>query len=155
MTCTTLTTPQDWSSLRLLLTWERATPSADTISSADSGLGEKYSKAWICATMRLMPQRAPISPQCKTSFSMTGSRFISVFTEISRNSSEVNELSFGAAFYGFFPGYCRFDSFPFPFGRSGFRRSVQFRDGVIVKGHTQSCAQIRHAFERVGAQGEL
>jgi hypothetical protein len=39
--------------------------------------------------MRLMPQREAMSPQWRTSFSMTGSRFISVFTEISRNGSEV------------------------------------------------------------------
>src|SRR6266851_7621055 len=31
------------------------------------GLRE-YSRAWICATVRLMPQRVPISPQCRTTF---------------------------------------------------------------------------------------
>src|SRR5262249_38761261 len=36
------------------------------ISSACRGFGERNSKACTCATVRLMPQRVPISPQCRT-----------------------------------------------------------------------------------------
>src|SRR6478736_8930866 len=64
--------PQPWSSLRLLLTFERATLSVAAISSALTGLGEMKSRAWIWATVRLMPQRIPISPQWRMNFCWTG-----------------------------------------------------------------------------------
>src|SRR5450830_770240 len=67
-TCVTLTRPQLCSSFRLLLTFERATPSVSTICSAFSGALARNSSAWICATVRFTPQRVPISPQCRMYF---------------------------------------------------------------------------------------
>src|SRR6188768_340926 len=64
--------PQPWSSFRLLLTFERATLSVAAISSAFTGLGEMKSRAWIWATVRLIPQRIPISPQWRMNFCWTG-----------------------------------------------------------------------------------
>src|SRR5258708_37061930 len=64
--------PHDCSSLRLLLTLERATPSASAMSSAGSGRSERERSACICATGRFTPQREPISPQCRTTRSTTG-----------------------------------------------------------------------------------
>src|SRR6478609_8243131 len=74
MTCTSFTIPQLCSSFRLLLTFERATSSVSTISSAFRGFGEIYSRAWICATVRLIPQRVPISPQWRMNLVATGER---------------------------------------------------------------------------------
>ena len=56
----------------LVLTFERATPSVSTISSAFNGLGEMNKRAWVWATVRLMPQRVPISPQWRIKFCWTG-----------------------------------------------------------------------------------
>src|ERR1700736_6695915 len=79
---------QPWSSRRLVLTLERATARITAISSAGSGRGETKSRAWICATVRLMPQRVPISPQWRTNFWAVGESgglcvcsVISVWTE--------------------------------------------------------------------------
>src|SRR5215472_6694894 len=58
--------PQACSSRRLVLTLDRATANVLAISSACRGFGERNSKACTCATVRLMPQRVPISPQCRT-----------------------------------------------------------------------------------------
>ena len=75
-TCTTRTIRHPCSSRRLVLTFERATASVSEISSAGSGCGDRNSSACTCATVRLMPQRVPISPQCKMNFWATG---VSVF----------------------------------------------------------------------------
>src|SRR5688572_4759900 len=53
-------------SLRLVLTLERATCSTSAMRSACSGTVDRNSRAWTCATVRLTPQREPISPQCMT-----------------------------------------------------------------------------------------
>src|SRR5437016_55680 len=71
-TCTTRTMRQPCSSRRLVLTFERATASVSEISSAGSGCGDRNSNACTCATVRLMPHRVPISPQCKMNFWATG-----------------------------------------------------------------------------------
>src|SRR3954467_13587781 len=80
--------PQPCSSRRLVLTLDRATPRVAAISSACSGRGDRKSRAWIWATVRLMPQRAPISPQVTTKRCWIGLRalladlsVISVLTE--------------------------------------------------------------------------
>src|SRR5712671_3386212 len=73
--CVTRTMPQPCRSRRLVLTLERATPSVEAISSALSGRGERNSNAWIWATVRLMPQRVPISPQWRMNFCWTGDRY--------------------------------------------------------------------------------
>src|SRR5712692_7649730 len=79
---------QPVSSRRLVLALERATPSVRAISSAGSGSGERSSRAWICATVRLTPHWVPISPQWRTKRCSTGLRSISseisVRTEIIR-----------------------------------------------------------------------
>src|SRR3954469_24302296 len=80
------TMPQPWSSRTLVLTLERATSRTPAISSALSGRGERNNKAWIWATVRLMPQRAPISPQWRMNFCWIAVRLcvvsvISVTTE--------------------------------------------------------------------------
>jgi hypothetical protein len=59
--------PPLYNSFRLVLTLHRATEKAPTISSALSALRE-YSRAWICARVRLMPQRVPNSLQCRRTF---------------------------------------------------------------------------------------
>src|SRR5205809_6017051 len=74
MTCTIFTIPQACSSFRLVLTFERATASVSANSSARNGFSETYNSAWIWATVRLMPQRVPISPQCRTNFWRTGDK---------------------------------------------------------------------------------
>src|SRR6266849_6551139 len=71
-TCTTRTIRQPCSSRRLVLTFERATASVVEISSAGTGRGDKNSSACTCATVRLIPHRVPISPQCKMNFCATG-----------------------------------------------------------------------------------
>src|SRR5579859_3062717 len=71
-TCTTRTIPHPCSSRRQVLTFERATDSVLEISSAGIGTGERNSSACTCATVRLMPQRVPISPQCRMNFCATG-----------------------------------------------------------------------------------
>src|SRR5712664_383825 len=71
-TCTTRTIRHPCSSRRLVLTFERATASVAEISSAGSGCGDKNSSACTCATVRLIPHRVPISPQCKMNFWATG-----------------------------------------------------------------------------------
>src|SRR6202011_2453924 len=60
---TTRTMPQPWSSRKLVLAFERAILSRSAISAASSGFSERYSSAWICETVRLIPQRWPSSPQ--------------------------------------------------------------------------------------------
>src|SRR6516225_7747527 len=65
---------QPCSSRRLVLTFERATARVSEISSAGSGCGERNSRAWTCATVRLMPQRVPISPQWRMNFWAIGVR---------------------------------------------------------------------------------
>src|SRR5467141_2867927 len=71
-TCTTRTIRQPCSSRRLVLTFERATASVAEISSAGTGRGDRNSSACTCATVRLIPHRVPISPQCKMNFCATG-----------------------------------------------------------------------------------
>src|SRR5258707_3998 len=71
-TCTTRTILHPCSSRRLVLTFDRATASVSEISSAGSGTGDRNSNACTCATVLLMPQRVPISPQCKINFWATG-----------------------------------------------------------------------------------
>jgi hypothetical protein len=44
-----------------------------------------------------MPQRAPISPQCSTNFSMTGFSFISFFTDNTINSGFGQVFHYGLA----------------------------------------------------------
>src|ERR1700761_6849498 len=92
--------PQPCNSLRLVLTFERATPSASMISSACRGLGEMNRRACTCATVRLMPQRVPISPQWRMNFCWTGERlfisFVSVYTEITK-CAVVCQLVFASA----------------------------------------------------------
>src|ERR1700674_5515670 len=60
------------SSRKLVLTFDRATANVAEISSAGIGTGERNNSACTCATVRLMPQRVPISPQCKMNFWATG-----------------------------------------------------------------------------------
>ena len=55
-----------------MLTLERAMPRVAAMFSAGSGPGERKRRAWIWATVRLMPQRVPISPQCRMNFCCTG-----------------------------------------------------------------------------------
>src|SRR2546427_11408370 len=65
------TMPHPCNSRKLVLTFDRATASVDEISSAGTGRGERNSSACTCATVRLIPHRVPISPQCKTNFCST------------------------------------------------------------------------------------
>src|ERR1700683_5036445 len=78
----TFTKPQVCNSLRLVLKFERATDKVREISSAFSGLGETNNSACTWATVRLIPQRVPISPQCRMYFLVSDVSFISVMTEI-------------------------------------------------------------------------
>ena len=55
--------PQVSSSRMDVLTLDRATLNVSAISTAGSAFGDRYSSACICATVRLIPQRVPISPQ--------------------------------------------------------------------------------------------
>src|ERR1700687_5193649 len=71
-TCTTRTIPHPCSSRKLVLTFDRATDNVLAISSAGTGRGERNSSACTCATVRLIPHRVPISPQCKMNFCATG-----------------------------------------------------------------------------------
>src|SRR6202521_5891308 len=78
---------QPCNSRRLVLTWKRATDNVRAISSAAIGLGDRNRRAWTWATVRLMPQRAPISPQWRMNFCAAGesdfdSAVISVYTDI-------------------------------------------------------------------------
>src|ERR671919_96604 len=82
------TSPQLCSSLRLVLTLERATPSVSAISSACIGRSARKRRPWIWETVRFTPHLVPISPQCRMNFSEVGSRsmaflvfVISVYTE--------------------------------------------------------------------------
>src|SRR6266566_1822001 len=65
---------QPCSSRRLVLTLDRATAKVSAISSAGSGWGERNNSACTWATVRLMPQRVPISPQWRMNFWATGVR---------------------------------------------------------------------------------
>src|SRR5262245_6373760 len=92
----TRTMPQPCSSRRLVLTFDRATPRDAAMASAWSGTGDRNRSAWIWATVRLMPHRVPISPQCRMNFSWTGLSLccfvmsvISVNTEITDNMETV------------------------------------------------------------------
>src|SRR6185369_93430 len=62
------------SSRRLLLTLDRATERVLAISSAVKGLAERYSRAWIWATVRFTPHFVPISPQWRMNRCSTGER---------------------------------------------------------------------------------
>src|SRR5882724_2832181 len=70
-TCTIRTIPHPCNSRKLVLTFDRATASVVEISSAGIGFGDKKSNACTCATVRLIPHRVPISPQCKINFCAT------------------------------------------------------------------------------------
>src|SRR6266404_472498 len=75
--------PQLSSSRIEVLTLERATFSVSAICSAFIGSGARKSSAWIWATVRLIPQRVPISPQWRMNWRwMSDSFVISVITEI-------------------------------------------------------------------------
>src|SRR5215475_5711833 len=77
--------PQPCNSRKLVLTLERATESVFAISSACSGLGETNRSACTWATVRLMPQRVPISPQCRTKRCSIDERAISVVRKFCTN----------------------------------------------------------------------
>src|SRR3984893_19290146 len=86
-TDTLRTIRQPCNSRRLVLTLERATDKVRAISSAAIGRGDRNRRAWTWATVRLMPQRVPISPQWRMNFWAAGesdfdSSVISVCTEI-------------------------------------------------------------------------
>src|ERR1043166_1189753 len=90
--------PQFWSSRRLVLVLERAMPRVSAISSAGRGFSERKRRACTWATVRLMPQRVPISPQCRMNFCATGERFaisISLFclNRNKRNATPVKRPS--------------------------------------------------------------
>src|SRR5271157_3596025 len=79
-----------------VLTFDRATLSVAAISSAGTARGDRYSSAWICATVRLIPHRVPISPQCRmycfcnpVSSAMT---FLSVRTEYTEKSAPLSSV---------------------------------------------------------------
>src|SRR6202035_5284906 len=77
---------QPCNSRRLVLTLERATDKVRAISSAAIGVGDRNRRAWTWATVRLTPQRVPISPQCRMNFWAAGesaleSSVISVYTD--------------------------------------------------------------------------
>src|SRR5208282_1192164 len=94
---TIFTIPQPCSSLRLVLTLERATASVSTMSSAFNGRGEMNSSAWTWATVRLMPQRVPISPQWRMNFCWTDvSAFI--FLQFLLHQKIPNILSLSTSF---------------------------------------------------------
>src|SRR5215471_2597453 len=78
---TTLTSPHACSSRMLVLTLERATLSRVDISSAVRGAEETWRRACTWATVRLIPQRAPISPQCR--MNRFRGRLICVISDIS------------------------------------------------------------------------
>src|ERR1700685_3011196 len=86
--------PQVSSSRIDVLTFDRATLKVSAISSAGSARGDRYSKAWICATVRLIPHRVPISPQCKMYCFCTPVKvdisLLSVQTESPEYSLQVN-----------------------------------------------------------------
>src|SRR6202171_4629059 len=72
---------------RLVLTLERATDTLRAMSSAAIGREDRNRRAWTWATVRLIPQRVPISPQWRMNFWAAGesafdSSVISVCTEI-------------------------------------------------------------------------
>src|SRR5260370_18463645 len=75
--------PQPCSRRRLGLTFETATASVLDISSAGTGRGERNRSACTCATVRLMPQRVPISPQWRMNFWATGVSGVFVLSLIS------------------------------------------------------------------------
>src|SRR5215469_7813979 len=66
-------------------TFDRATSRVRAISSAGRGWGERNRRAWIWATVRLIPQRVPISPQwrmyCRCTEVKSGMSVLSVHTE--------------------------------------------------------------------------
>src|SRR5450830_1129553 len=72
ITCVMRARPQLCNSFRLLLTFERATFNVSAISSAVKGALARNSSAWICDTVRLTPQRVPISPQWSMYFCVVG-----------------------------------------------------------------------------------
>src|SRR5882672_8687292 len=101
-TCTTRTIRQPCNSRKLVLTFERATASVAEISSAGTGRGDRNSSACTCATVRLIPHRVPISPQCKMNFCATGVKelcvifvlsLISVYTEHTVSPASCQALS--------------------------------------------------------------
>src|SRR5207302_6975942 len=91
-TCTARTIPQVSSSRMEVLTLERATLRVSAISSAGTGLGERYRSAWIWATVRLMPHLVPISPQwrmyCFCNPVSSAISVLSVQTEYTESGSE-------------------------------------------------------------------
>src|SRR5471032_550831 len=72
ITCVMRARPQLCNSFRLLLTFERATFKVSAMSSAVKGSLARNSSAWICDTVRLTPQRVPISPQWRIYFCVVG-----------------------------------------------------------------------------------
>src|SRR6266403_1546490 len=101
-TCTTRTIRQPCNSRKLVLTFERATASVAEISSAGTGRGDRNSSACTYATVRLIPHRVPISPQCKMNFCATGVKalcvifvlsLISVYTEHTVSPASCQALS--------------------------------------------------------------
>src|SRR5262249_53191433 len=91
---TARTIPHVSSSRIDVLTFERATLKVSAISSAGNAFGDKYSNAWICATVRLIPHRVPISPQwriyCFCTPVSSGITFISVHTEYKEYNGDVS-----------------------------------------------------------------
>src|ERR1700704_4066249 len=81
--------PQFWSSRRLVLILDRATPRVLAISSAGNGFSERKRRAWTWATVRFIPQRVPISPQWRMNFWATGGRsFMACQSFLSRQKLE-------------------------------------------------------------------
>src|ERR1700722_18345284 len=80
--------PQPSSSRIDVLTFDRATLSVWAISSAGNARGDRYNSAWICATVRLIPQRVPISPQCKMYCFCTPVKFAISVLSVQTESTE-------------------------------------------------------------------
>src|SRR5882672_8094879 len=86
--------PQPCSSLRLVLTLERATSRASTMSSALSGSGERYRSACTWATVRLTPQRVPISPQWRMNFCWTDESLVLVsIISVTTEYTDITDVS--------------------------------------------------------------
>src|SRR4029077_6900114 len=92
---TARTIRQPCSSWRLVLTFDRATESVRAISSACSGLGERNRSACTWATVRLTPQRVPISPQWRINFSATGVRVAVLVVSVISVQTEYTEYTGG------------------------------------------------------------
>src|SRR5882762_5160368 len=100
-TDTLRTIRQPCNSRRLVLTLDRATDRVRAISSAAMGWEERNRRAWTWATVRLIPQRVPISPQWRMNFWAAGesdfdSSVISVRTEITALHANCQAYSCGS-----------------------------------------------------------